>query len=243
MAAPTAESDEAALWEAWRGRQDAKARDRLIALHQEFVRIIAAKLYSQRVVDEIEFDEYLQFARVGMLESIERYDPVHGASFRTYAAHRMQGAILSGLECLSECSRQVALRKRLEQERVSSLAQKDGERLPEQPFEHLVSVAVGLAVGYMLDDVAAYQGPDSSGGDHAYSELADRETRHRLHVLIDRLPPREARIIRHHYLQQIPFEEIARQMELTPGRVSQLHKRALEQLRGLMRDERLDLHL
>jgi len=242
VAAPTAESDEAALWEAWRGRQDARSRDQLIALHQEFARIIAAKLFAQRIVDEIEFDEYLQFARVGLLESIDRYDPIHGASFRTYAAHRMQGAILSGLECLSECSRQVALRKRLEQERVSSLAHKDGGVLPDS-FEHLVSVAVGLAVGYMLDDVAAYQSPDSGCGDSAYCELADRETRHRLHALVNRLPPREARIIRHHYLQQVPFDEIARQMELTPGRVSQLHKRALALLRASMQDERLDLQL
>jgi RNA polymerase sigma factor for flagellar operon FliA len=233
------ETPEAALWQAWRERGDAAARDALIGLHQDFARIMAGKLYAQRYTDEIEFDEYLQFARVGLLESIDRYDPAHGASFRTFSAHRMQGAVLSGLECLTECNRQVALRKRLEQERTNSLAERDPDA-PVDSFEHLVAVAVGLAVGYMLEDFGSYQALDSSYGDSAYTELADRQTRNRLHALMERLPAREARIIRHHYLQQVPFDEIARQMELTPGRVSQLHKRALEQLRGLLQAERLD---
>jgi RNA polymerase sigma factor FliA len=239
---PTTESGEAALWQAWRERGDRRARDDLIVLHQEFARIIAAKLYGQRITDEVEFDEYLQFARVGLLESVDRYDPSLGASFRTYAGHRMQGAVLTGLECLSESSRQVALRRRVEQERVRSLADRDPEA-PADSFDHLVSVAVGLAVGYMLDDVAAYQAGDSSYGDSAFAQLSQRQTRHRLHALIEQLPPKEARILRHHYLQQVPFDEIARQMELTPGRISQLHKRALVQLRELLKGEKLDLQL
>jgi RNA polymerase sigma factor FliA len=238
----TTEHDEAALWQAWRERGDGRAREQLVALHQEFARIIAAKLYAQRITNEVEFDEYLQFARVGLLECVDRYDPALGASFRTFAAHRMQGAVLTGLECLSECSRQVALRRRLEQERVRSLAEREEEAAPDG-FEHLVSVAVGLAVGYMLDDVAAYQAGDSGYGDSAFGELAQRQTRQRLHALIEQLPAKESRIIRHHYLQRVPFDEIAREMELTPGRISQLHKRALEQLRELLKGEKLDLLL
>lgn len=240
MTAQTADSQESVLWQAWREQGDAGAREALIAMHQDFARIIAAKLYGQRYSDDVEFDEYLQFARVGLLESVERYDPSFGASFRTFASHRMQGAVLSGLECLSECNRQLALRRRLEQDRVRSLARKEPDAAANS-FEHLASVAVGLAVGYMLDDVAAYQSADSSYGDSAYAELAGRETRDRLHKLIEQLAPKESRIIRHHYLQHIPFEDIAAEMELTPGRVSQLHRRALEQLRALLKQERLDL--
>jgi RNA polymerase sigma factor for flagellar operon FliA len=242
VTAQTTESGESALWQAWRERGDASAREALVALHQEFARIIAAKLYGQRFTDEVEFDDYLQFARVGLLESVDRYDPSLGASFRTFAGHRMQGAVLTGLECLSDCSRQVALRRRLEQERVQSLADKEAEAAPDA-FEHLVSVAVGLAVGYMLDDVASYQAGESGYGDSAFGELAQRQTRQRLHALIDRLPAKESRIIRHHYLQRVPFDEIAREMELTPGRISQLHKRALERLRELLQGERLDMLL
>lgn len=241
-AAQTTEADEGALWQAWRERGDTDAHQALVALHQDFARIIAAKLYGQRITDEIEFDEYLQFARLGLLESVQRYDPSQGAGFRTFAAHRMQGAVLSGLESLTECNRQIALRRRLEQERVRSLAEKDADAPPDS-FEHLVAVAVGLAVGYMLDDVAAFQTADSSCGDTAYNELAERQARQRLHALIDELPAKEARIIRHHYLQHVPFDEIARQLEVTPGRVSQLHKRALERLRELLRGEKLDLLL
>jgi RNA polymerase sigma factor for flagellar operon FliA len=49
------------------------------------------------------------------------------------------------------------------------------------------------------------------------------------------LPEREAKIIRHHYFQQVPFDDIAESLGLTKGRVSQLHRRALMMLRDAMR--------
>jgi RNA polymerase sigma factor for flagellar operon FliA len=40
-------------------------------------------------------------------------------------------------------------------------------------------------------------------------------------------------VIQAHYLQNIPFEEIAASMALSRGRISQLHSEALYKLRGL----------
>jgi DNA-directed RNA polymerase specialized sigma subunit len=34
-----------------------------------------------------------------------------------------------------------------------------------------------------------------------------------------------------HYLQRVPLRDVARLLEVTPSRVSQLHRRALERLR------------
>lgn len=205
---------------------------------------MAGKLYARRASDEVQFDEFFQLASVGLLEAVDRYDPAYGASFRTYASHRIQGSILNGLEALTERARQVALRRRLEQERLESLRSGGGAEPPhDDAFERLASVAVGLALGFMLEDVAAYQVEGASYGDDAYTTAELRQLRSHLARLIGTLPEREGQILRRHYFQQVPFDQIAQSWGLTKGRISQLHHRALGLLRERLTAERLNLQV
>jgi RNA polymerase sigma factor for flagellar operon FliA len=230
------DGDEARLWRAWRAEGDAAAREALIALHLPFARTMAGKLYARRHTSDVDFDEYLQLARVGLIESVDRYDAAQGASFRTYAAHRIQGSVLSGLDALTERGRQQAFRRRIEQDRLQSLAA-PSEAVGEDSFTRLASIAVGLALGFMLDDVGMYRAQEPAYADNSYAGVESRQLRPRLLELMAALPDRESRIIRHHYLQQVPFEEIAQSLGLTKGRVSQLHRRALGLLRETLRAE------
>jgi RNA polymerase sigma factor for flagellar operon FliA len=54
---------------------------------------------------------------------------------------------------------------------------------------------------------------------------------------VDSLPPQDRMVLRSHYLQELPFDEIAAMLQLTKGRISQIHKQALQRLRVLMRDQ------
>jgi RNA polymerase sigma factor for flagellar operon FliA len=60
------------------------------------------------------------------------------------------------------------------------------------------------------------------------------QTRVQLASLVGQLPPAEQRIIRMHYQQGHPFDDIAAELHVTKGRVSQVHKRALGMLRNLL---------
>ena len=221
---PLAVPAEDALWAAHRSGSDAAARHALVMLHLGF----AAKLYGRRFSDDVAFEDYLQFASVGLIESVDRYDPALGAGFKTFAAHRIQGAILSGVDGLTEKLRQLEVRRSIKRERLASLGARDGAEV--DAFGRLASMAVGLALGFMLEDVGMYQAEGGSYGDNSYAEVESRQTRDRLLKAVQALPEREAQIIRHHYLQQIPFDQIAESLTLTKGRISQLHRRALTSL-------------
>src|SRR6478609_9211446 len=114
-------TSEAALWQDLRASGNADARSQLLALHLPYARVVAAIYYSRRFHDEIEFGDYLQYASIGMLEALERYDPTRGVQFRTFAARRMHGSILNGLERLTEKQQQIAMRQRLRTERAQEL--------------------------------------------------------------------------------------------------------------------------
>ncbi len=61
--------------------------------------------------------------------------------------------------------------------------------------------------------------------------MRQSEDRRALARCVDRLPKSQATVIVLHYLQRVPLREVARLLEVTPSRVSQLHRRALDRLR------------
>ena len=234
---------ETALWRRLRDGGDAHAREDLLALHMPYARIVAASYYSRRFHDEIEFGDYLQYASLGLLEALDRYDPARGVQFRTFAARRMHGAILNGLERLTEKQQQIAARQRLRAERLhdlKALAQEASAGAPPQGAEQLLrfvsEVGIGLAVCWMLEGTAMVENPEAAAAVPFYQDLAIRQARELLLHAVDALSPQERTVIRSHYLQEMPFDEIAAMLQLTTGRISQVHKQALRRLRALVRD-------
>lgn len=232
--------DELALWDAFRGAGDGGAREELLRIHLPFARVMAAHCYARRHHDEIGFDEYLQFASVGLLEAMERYDPGRGAQFRTFAARRMQGAILDGLEHLSEKQQQIALRQRLRAERLESVKElaspndpaAGAPRTAQQLLRFVSEVGIGLAVCWMLEGTTMVDDAAAAECAPFYRSVALRQLRERLHAAIEALPEHERTVMRGHYLQDLPFERIATMLHLTRGRISQLHRQALVRLRA-----------
>lgn len=231
-------AEEAALWIAMPGDATGGARERLIAMHLPYARIIAARLYAHRRHDEVEFEEYLQLATLGMIESVDRYDPAHGAAFRTFASARIRGSVLNGLETATERHQQVAFRRRMGRERLDSLEEELAAGDTARLFESLARIAVGLALGYLLDGSGMYRESDAAVTENAYGAVELRQLQQRVRALIDTLPERERRIVRYHYFQHMPFETIARVLGVTKGRVSQLHRRAMDMLRDEARKVR-----
>jgi len=229
-----------ALWDDWTTRREDAARERLVGHYTQFARILAAHAFSNRFSPELEFDDYLQFAMLGLLEAVDRFDPARGVPFEAYASRRISGAILSGVETLSEKQAQITARSQARKDRARSLAA-DGAPdagAPADPLQRLADIAVGLALGVMLEGATVYvSGDPTDSARTPYDRVELAELRARLRRLVDQLPEQERRVLHHHYYQQVPFEEIARAAGLSKGRISQIHHAALRRLRQLSADD------
>jgi len=245
--------EEALLWRCWRQTADMAARERLIQFFLPYARTLAAVSFKGRFHDEVEFADYFQLASIGLVEAVDRYDPAHGVRFKTYAAHRIRGAILNGLEKLTEKNQQIALQKRLRKDRledVKSASQSLADGAPLQAHSvatrtssdlltYLAEIGIGVALGVMLEgtammasdaveDACAAISPEviyfqKNNSQHLQSLLRD---------LVDRLPEQERRVIRCHYQQGMAFDGISHMMGVSRSRVSQLHRQALLKLRN-----------
>jgi RNA polymerase sigma factor FliA len=232
--------DEAAQWQRWTVDRDPVVRGLLATRYAGYAKAQAARLYARRSHNEVEFDDYVQFAMVGLMEAIERYQLGRGAQFKTYATSRIQGAILNGLQHMSERQEQIAWRRRVDKERAASLAPErfstDGS---QQVLHELLAVATGLALGAMLDGSGTMTGPQDSLPGDAYAQVELRQLREQLWPLLERLTEREREVIHLHYVESRDFDEIVQIMAVSKGRVSQLHRQGLARLRELIDKSRI----
>ncbi len=228
------QEDEGALWSRWRERSDPAARLLLIERFRPFARTIAAAVYRRRARSDVEFEDYHQFALLGLIEAVERYDPARLAQFRTFAGPRIRGAILNGLERMTERLDIAAKRRQLERERISSalpaLRPLEGEALLQQ----LGDIGVNVAVTFILDGIGLGEEARDAGREDPYRQVELRELGRQLGAMVARLPPRERAVLDMHYREGRTFEEIAAALDVSRPRASQLHRRAIERLRALI---------
>lgn len=229
---------EARLWQRHIELKDAQAREDLILLHLPYAKAVAGGLYRQHVHHETEFKEYVQWATLGLIEALDRYDPQRGAQFRTYAHARMLGAIRNGLAHVSERQEQITLHRKLAAERLAAL---EGVRdmatqavSEAELLRGMAEISAGMMLTFMLDDTGMMASESSALPDGCYESLAFKDEQQRVRGLIGQLTPREQSVIRLHYLQGLAFTDVAQALGITKGRVSQLHEQALTRLRKLL---------
>lgn len=197
--------------------------------------MLAARLYKLRPNNAVSFDDYLQYARTGLLESIDRFNPTRGVRFENFAAARIRGAILSGLDSENElAAQQKSFRGALVADRLellrSSLGRSSNANVLEQWVQAVVTVAMGVLFERDDDDHPA----DESVSANPYASVELLHLRRKLQDGVGCLPEKEAQVIRLHYYEHQEFQAIAGQLKISKGRVSQLHAQALLRLKEMV---------
>lgn len=110
-------------------RGDPTARDRLVRSYMSVVRPIASRYKGMG----LPLEDLLQEGAVGLLESIDQYDPRRGASFETYAKFRIRRAVRNALTSTGRVIRlpkQIVERRRALEQAEAKLSAAAGGRTP-----------------------------------------------------------------------------------------------------------------
>lgn len=241
IALSSEDDDETALWRRLETDGGSAARERLFSLHANFARTIARRHHREHSRGDIDLVDLYQHAYTGLLEAIDRFDPDVGAPFRAFAAHRISGSVLDGIARMSEVREQISWRRRVRQERLRSLSEAESGKQGTPPIETLAELAVGLALGFMLEGTGLFAKSEddeavNQAAETAYDSLAWKELVQQLQAEVLALPERERTILQEHYIHGVAFEQLASLLDLSKGRVSQLHRAALLLLRKRLRE-------
>lgn len=107
-------------------------------------------------------------------------------------------------------------------------------------LERLSEAGLGLAIGLMLEGTGMIDpGPDepAPAAQMPYARVEMRQQRERLLALMRQLPEPQRQVLEWHYLQGHPFDALAARVGLTKGRISQLHRAALDTLRRRLEED------
>lgn len=227
------DNDEHMLWLRWAQERSAATRDALIVHYSPWARQVARDVYLRVYLMRDAWHDCVQNALIGLMEAIERFDPTRGATFQSFARLRVRGAVFDGLRVLRnihlELGYDVVHPRTAARDRVQSLS----EDSDDDPLEAFIATTISLGLGFLLDMQSM---PGRTHAPDAYAELEKAELSAAVVECVEQLPERERAIVVLHYYHQLSFSDIADQLQVTKGRVSQLHKRALGQLRCRLRE-------
>jgi RNA polymerase sigma factor for flagellar operon FliA len=217
------DDSERELWRRYARDGDRLARDHLFLTYAGWARAIVATAMRRMPRLGLEWDDHVQNAHVGLLEAMSRFDVERGIDFMAYAKQRVRGAIFNGLR------KATAMEPLGDEEAWRDRAESLLPERPADPLQAFLDLVIGTGLAHLL-------GATSGEGERAEvgpsrGVLED--------VLLD-LPARSRDILIAHYYRGTPFMQLARELSLTKGRVSQLHKAALMQLREGLRRRRYD---
>jgi len=212
----------------------------LIRQHTGLVRRIASHIGS-RLPANVELDDLFQEGMTGLIDAIRRYKPQPHLSFEAYASTRIRGAIYDA------CRRDDLLprhqRDKLDQlEQTTRRLEQVLGRLPselevanalEMPLSAYHEIVDSLVNVMPLDDVPEEMLPTDPFGD-PMQLLASRQFMLRIVDILKRLPDKQQMVMALHYQEDLSYREIAAVMNLTPGRISQLHTEAMVAIRALI---------
>ena len=99
------------LWEEFKLKASADARERLILHHAPQVKYVVGRV-SVGPPPNIEQADLVAYGIFGLIDAIERYDLERGVKFEAYAIPRIKGAIIEELRAIDRIPRSVRFKAR-----------------------------------------------------------------------------------------------------------------------------------
>ncbi|MBP2703412.1 RNA polymerase sigma factor SigF [Microbispora sp. RL4-1S] len=220
-----------------------RIRDELVELHLPLVEYLARRFRNRGEW----LDDLTQVATIGLIKSIDRFDLARGVEFSTYATPTIVGEIKRHFR---DKGWAVRVPRRLQElklsltKAISELSQRESRA----PTVAELAVHLGMTEEEVLEGLesanaystVSLDAPDSGDDDApAVSDslgvvdesLEGVEYRESLKPLLERLPPREKRILLLRFFGNMTQSQIATELGISQMHVSRLLARTLAQLR------------
>ena len=101
----------AELWQQYKERSTAEARERLILHYSPLVKFVAGRV-AAGLPQNIEQSDLVSYGIFGLIDAIDKFDPGRGYKFETYAISRIKGAIIDELRSIDWVPRSVRAKAR-----------------------------------------------------------------------------------------------------------------------------------
>ncbi|MGA2591352.1 MAG: FliA/WhiG family RNA polymerase sigma factor [Bryobacteraceae bacterium] len=230
------------------GEESAGQRERLILEHLPQVRLIARRIHG-RLPENVSLEDLVSAGIIGLIAAIDQYDPAQNVKLKTYAEHKIRGAILDSLRGLDWAPRQ----RRKKAKQIEFAISQAEQRLHRTPGEEEIAAEMGLDLEEYHRWLVEVQGLNLGSLDYTSengegqtlleyisddqdllpSQLLERSQLEKLLAdAIRNMPSMERTVLGLYYLEELSLREIAQIVDLHESRISHLKSQAILRLRA-----------
>ncbi len=236
-------------WQKYEKTGDSDVRNNLIRKHLSLVKYEAKRL-KNLLPDFISLEDLESYGIIGLIQAIDRFKSDEGVKFATFARRRVRGAMIDQLRELDwlphsmrrDCKKIMQAREKLkgelgrepDEEELACETSLSRERVKK--LGRYLNSSQWLSLDSTRGESTMY---DLLSGDYKspFEHIRDARKKEVLAEAIKKLDEEEQLMLSLYYRDGLTQQEIAEVMDLTSSRVSQLHKKSVQKLRGLLSHE------
>jgi RNA polymerase sigma factor for flagellar operon FliA len=228
-------------------QENQSEREKLILEHLPQVRWVAQRIHD-RLPNNTSLEDLISVGIVGLINAIDSFDPSHNVKLKTYAEHKIRGAILDSIRGMDGIPPHKRKRMKQMQAAIARLEQS----LQRAPEEQEIAAELGIGLEEYQDSLLELSGVsvgslDAPVRDGSSSTLvqyvADSEENTPSRLLeraelqkviqegLDKMPRVERIVLDLYYRQGQNIREIAPILDLHITRISQLKAQGILRLR------------
>lgn len=222
-------------------------KNELVKAHMPLVRLVVERMRAQ-VPGFVTKDDMTSAAMMGLMDAAGRFDASRGIMFKTFAERRIRGAIYDEIRKMDWFSRSL----REKQGRIGKTISAMEHRLGRSPEEAEVAAELSMSLDdyrHMLnqvchlgcvslnetlderDDGRCFIDMLTDDSPTVQQQMEQSEIAVDLAAQLEKLSEKERLVVSLYYYEELTQKEIAEVLDLTEGRISQLHSQALVKLK------------
>lgn len=237
------------LWEEYAKTQSPELREKIILEYAPLVKVVAGRL-SMYLGYNVEYEDLVSYGIFGLIDAIDKFDFLKDVKFETYASLRIRGAILDQIRKMDWIPRTIRQKQKkidavirdiearygrnaTDEEIAEGLGITDDEYVEWQSqmkVTNVVSLNEFLEQGSEVPNEANHT--RSTHFDSPEEVLEREELKRILAETLEMLTEKERKVIVLYYYEELTLKEISSILEVSESRISQLHTRALQKMKG-----------
>ena len=219
---------------------DREAQEQLVTENAGLIWSVARRFLGRGA----EADDLYQLGCLGFLKAVEGFDLEFGTQFSTYAVPKIAGEIRrflrdDGAVKVSRTIKEQAATIKSTRNRLSNALGREPtiQEISRQTGFTPEEIALAETATAATESIQRETGEDGFSLENILTDTESEETmveRIALYQAIEKLPEREAVVIKMRYFHGMTQQRVAAVLEVSQVQVSRIEKKALNNLRGLM---------
>lgn len=235
------------LWEKYDSTKQTSIKEKLIIEYAPLVKFVAGRL-NIYLGQNVEYEDLISYGIFGLIDAIDKFDLKKGVKFETYASLRIRGAIIDNIRKLDWVPRTLRQKNKQIEKTIMELETKLGRTATDQELAQAMKISIKelhdtlkkanlislISLEEYIEQNNDYNvcSNKSSTTEQPESYLEKQELKRILKESIEKLPEREQKILFLYYFEELTLKEISAIMEVSESRISQLHTKAIINLKG-----------